>query len=237
MVQAVVFDWYGTLAQWTDGPASNYESIFSAHGHRIAPDVFDRYQVRWDGVDHAEHSTSREAYLAWTRRRLTALAQACGVPENQWSTLVDAIINLDSQGQMVTFPEAIGVLAELRQRGVPVGVCSNWGWDLDAVLESTGVAPFVDVPVTSARAGCRKPHPAIYESTLSALGVTPAETIFVGDSWEPDVLGPIKAGMTSVHICRDDTRSQPELVAGAYRVTGLDQLFQLDLFAFGSSAL
>jgi putative hydrolase of the HAD superfamily len=93
------------------------------------------------------------------------------------------------------------------------------------------VAPFVDVPVTSARAGCRKPHPAIYESILAALAVEASETIFVGDSWDPDVLGPIRAGMTSVHVCRDHTRPVPELVTGAYRVSALDQLFGLGMFA------
>jgi putative hydrolase of the HAD superfamily len=236
MVQAVVFDWFGTLAQWPDGPASNYESIFLSHGQRIDPDVFDRYHARRDGIDHAEHSTSRVAYLQWTRRRLTELAEHCGVPEGRRSALVDDIIDLDSRGPMVTFPETLEVLGELRQRGVAVGVCSNWGWDLDVALESTGVAPFVDVPVTSARAGCRKPHPAIYEIMVSALDVAPSQTVFVGDSWEPDVLGPIRAGMASVHVCRDPTRSQPELVSGAQRVSSLGQLFQLEAFAIGSEA-
>ena len=236
MVQAVVFDWFGTLAQWPDGPASNYESIFLSHGHRIDPDVFERYHARWDGIDHAEHSTSRVAYLEWTRLRLSELAEECGVPEGQRSALVDAVIDLDSQGPMVTFPETIAVLGELRRRCVAVGVCSNWGWDLDVALASTGVAPLVDVPVTSARAGCRKPHPAIYESVLAALAVEASETIFVGDSWEPDVLGPIRAGMTSVHVWRDQTRPAPELVSGAYRVSGLDQLFGLEAFALERDA-
>jgi putative hydrolase of the HAD superfamily len=236
MVHAVVFDWFGTLAEWPDRPSSNYESIFLDHGHRIDAAVFDRYHARWDGIDHAEHSTSRSGYIAWTRQRLTDLAAECGVPAAERGPLVDAIIELDYQGQMVTFPEAHAVLAELQRRGIAVAICSNWGWDLDVALASTGVAPLVDVPVTSARAGCRKPHPAIYESVLAALAVEASETIFVGDSWEPDVLGPIRAGMTSVHVWRDQTRPAPELVSGAYRVSGLDQLFGLEAFALERDA-
>jgi putative hydrolase of the HAD superfamily len=231
MVQAVVFDWFGTLAEWPDRSSSNYESIFLDHGHRVDPAVFEHYHARWDGIDHAEHSASRDAYIAWTRQRLTDLATECGVPATETGTLVDAIIELDYQGQMVTFPEAPAVLGEMQRRGIAVGVCSNWGWDLDVALASTGVAPFVDVPITSARAGWRKPHPAIYESVLAALAVEASETIFVGDSWEPDVLGPIRAGMTSVHVCRDRTRTVPELVSGAYRVGDLGQLFGLEMFA------
>ena len=149
--------------------------------------------------------------------------------------MVDDIFALDSSSPMVTFPEALAVLEELRRRNVPVGVCSNWGWDLDVALASTGVAPLVDVPITSARAGFRKPHPAIYEAILTGLDVDPSETVFVGDSWEPDVLGPIGMGMTSVHICRDLTRSWPELLPRAHRVSRLDQLFDLDLFGAGST--
>jgi putative hydrolase of the HAD superfamily len=167
---------------------------------------------------------------------LTDLATECGVPDVQRAALVDDIIELDYGSPMVTFPEALAVLEELRHQGVAIGVCSNWGWDLDVALASTGVAPLVDVPVTSARAGFRKPHPAIYESILAELDVVPGETVFVGDSWEPDVLGPVGMGMTSVHVCRDQARSWPQLVPGSHRVSGLHQLLELDLFAEGSTA-
>jgi putative hydrolase of the HAD superfamily len=63
------------------------------------------------------------------------------------------------------------VLGELRRRGLTIGVCSNWGWDLEAALRATGVDALIDVALTSARVGYRKPHGAMYESMLSALGV------------------------------------------------------------------
>jgi putative hydrolase of the HAD superfamily len=127
----------------------------------------------------------------------------------------------------VVFPEVPSVLTALRRRGMIIGVCSNWNWDLVDVLESTGVAPLVDVAVTSARAGYRKPHAAIYQSVLATLGVTAPEALFVGDSWEPDVLGPIDAGMRSVHVWRSKgTDEPPPLVPGASRMTDLRPLLE-----------
>jgi hypothetical protein len=32
VVRAVIFDWFGTLAQWPHGPSSSYTSIFESHG-------------------------------------------------------------------------------------------------------------------------------------------------------------------------------------------------------------
>jgi hypothetical protein len=63
------------------------------------------------------------------------------------------------------------------------GVCSMIS------RSTTGVAPFVDVAVTSARAGYRKPHPGICEATLGPVGLEPVDAVLVGGTWGPDVVG------------------------------------------------
>jgi putative hydrolase of the HAD superfamily len=229
VVRAVILDWFGTLAEWPHGSISSYGSVFADHGHHVDPAVFDRYHARWDGVDHSEHSTSRETYGAWSRQRLTDLATECGVADGDKDVLVDALVASDRRTAMVVYPEVPTVLTELRRRGLAIGVCSNWGWDLEAALHATGVDALIDVAVTSARVGYRKPHAAMYESILGALGVAAPEAIFVGDSWEPDVLGPIGAGMRSVHVDRarrDGGGSAPPLVTGAARVDDLRGLLR-----------
>jgi putative hydrolase of the HAD superfamily len=225
VVRAGIFDWFGTLAQWPHGSASGYTSIFRQYGHRVDPAVLDQYHARWDGVDHTEHSTNRNAYVAWSRQRLVGLGTERGVPEFERDAVVDAMIEVDLRTAMVVFPEVESVLTELRRRGLVIGVCSNWNWDLGDVLESTGVAPLVDAAVTSARVGYRKPHTAMYESVLAALGVPASEALFVGDSWHPDVLGPINTGMRSVHVWRSEgAEGPPTLVAGASRIPDLRPL-------------
>jgi putative hydrolase of the HAD superfamily len=227
VVRAVIFDWFGTLAEWSHGSASGYGSVFHEHGYPVEPAVLNEYHARWDGVDHTVHSADRASYMAWSRQRLVGLAAECGVPDAAREGLVDELIEVDLRTAMVVFPEVPSVLAELRQAGLLVGVCSNWNWDLDDVLESTGLAPLIDAAVTSARAGYRKPHGAIYQSVLAALGVTAAEALFVGDSWNPDVLGPIDAGMRSVHVWRSTGIGEPPtLVAGSCRVADLRPLLE-----------
>ena len=161
VVSAVIFDFYGTLAHWADRHASNYEAVFAAHGYRLEPAVLDEYFSRYDGVDHAEHSVSEEAYEAWVRARLRDLTTACGVDGPHVEGLVDALRASD-RGRMVAYPEAAATLTSLRRAGVAVGVCSNWGWELDDFLHEVGLLHLVDAGVTSARAGSRKPHPGIY---------------------------------------------------------------------------
>jgi putative hydrolase of the HAD superfamily len=125
---------------------------------------------------------------------------------------------------MVAYPEAAATLRSLKDCGIAIGVCSNWGWELDAYLEQVGLLGLVDSTVTSARAGSRKPHPGIYACSTDALGIDPIRVVFVGDSWEPDVRGPRRLGMTGVHVWRAEERNgqdAPALEPGDYRVAEL----------------
>ena len=223
VVSAVIFDFYGTLARFADADVSNYEAVLAVHGYEPERAILDDYFSRYNGVEHAEHSVSEEAYEAWVRVRLRDLTAACGVPDPHIDEVVDALRASD-QGPMVAYPEAAATLSTLRASGLAIGVCSNWGWELDGFLDRVGLLELVDVGVTSARAGARKPHRAIYDASLGALGVDPADVVFVGDSWEPDVRGPRGCGMTAVHVWREEERRglvAPALEPGDVRVGDL----------------
>jgi putative hydrolase of the HAD superfamily len=224
VLSAVIFDFYGTLARWADGEASDYGAVVASYGYILDPAVLDAYYHRYDGIEHAEHSVSEDAYEAWVRERLRGLTESCGVTGTEVEVVVDALRQSD-RGQMVAYPEAGATLAAVRDAGFAVGVCSNWGWELDGFLEEVGLLDYVDVGVTSARAGARKPHPSIYARSIEALGVAPGEVLFVGDSWEPDVRGPRRSGMAAVHVWRAEERAgatAPPLEPGDHRVGDLE---------------
>jgi putative hydrolase of the HAD superfamily len=231
MLRAVIFDWFGTLAHWQHDAPSNYTSVFESFGHTPPPGLIDEYHRRWDGVDHREHSVDQTTYLAWTKSRLGTLVTECGVENDLAEKVTDALLRSDAEATMELYPDALPVLRELRGRSIAIGICSNWGWDLRTYLQATGVAAFVDTAVTSARAGYRKPHSGIYQVILNQLEVPASEAIFVGDSWEPDVIGPLEFGIAAVHIHRQGSVAPPELTAGSYRITTLYELLELPILA------
>ena len=57
--------------------------------------------------------------------------------------------------------------------------------------------------VSSAWAGARKPHPRIYRYLLEQAALDPDDVLFVGDTWAPDVEGPLAAGMRPAYLERD----------------------------------
>jgi putative hydrolase of the HAD superfamily len=226
MIRAVFFDFYGTLARapsWGPGLAD----VLNRYGAVLDPDAHSCWQDEAaDGVEHAEHSLDRDRYVAWERARLGRLAQRCGVVSDE---VVEALYRAIKTYTLEAYVETPAVLADLRSRGLLLAVCSNWDWDLEGALDRCGLGDAFDVVVTSAQAGARKPHPRIYDYTLARCGAVAAEEVlFVGDTWGPDVVGPVSAGMRAVHIWReDDQRETPAPPDGAARITDLRGVLDL----------
>ena len=61
-----------------------------------------------------------------------------------------------------------------------------------------GLAERLDFSVFSSEVGTRKPHAAIFERALEALGVRPENALFVGDRLYEDVRGSGEMGMRTV---------------------------------------
>jgi len=220
--ETVIFDFYGTLI----GPAMptrTLAELLMALGVQITPEVAERWHIdTFDGVAHEEASASEETYVAWEEARWFGMLRDCEVDDERVPPLMDAIRFQVRSFRVAAFPEVADVLTILRSEGVRVGVCSNWHWDLDPYLEEAGLADLIDVAVTSARVGARKPHPLIYERTMSAMDADPETSVFVGDSWMPDVIGPLTAGMRlAVHVARNPAAEQPALPDRAARVNDL----------------
>ncbi|MDQ4134363.1 MAG: HAD family hydrolase [Actinomycetota bacterium] len=227
MTSAVLLDFYGTLARAVTW-GTPFEDVFARRGFQLDRDLWARAgeEAVFDGQEHVEHSSTREQYVAWEIERLRRRVTACGVGAADVEPLVAELYAESKTFTLEAYEEVPEVLDDLRRRQVLVAVCSNWDWDLDRALAQTGLTDLVDVVVTSAQAGARKPHPRIYRHTLDLCRVSPADAVFVGDTWGPDVEGPLAAGLRPVHVCRNGasdvaTEPPPPLIDGVRRFPDL----------------
>lgn len=72
----------------------------------------------------------------------------------------------------------------------PEGINPGTGMVIGALQFTSGVKPYI--------AG--KPYPAIFQASLKALGVDPAEALMVGDRLETDILGANQLGIPSAAV-------------------------------------
>jgi putative hydrolase of the HAD superfamily len=103
-------------------------------------------------------------------------------------------------------PVMLDALVATRRQGMKTALLSNsWGM---AGYPTERFEELFDAVVISGEVGLRKPDPAIYELTVSRLGVPAARCVFVDD--HPGHLLPAQdAGMTAVlHISPEQTLAQ-----------------------------
>lgn len=84
------------------------------------------------------------------------------------------------------YPDTGTTLRELRERGIPVAVVSNIGWDLRPVFRAHGLDELVDTYLLSFELGTQKPDPGIFRAACDRLGLAPCEVLMVGDDRTAD---------------------------------------------------
>ena len=98
------------------------------------------------------------------------------------------------------YPETVPTLARLKAAGYRLGIISNWSWHLPALLEFHGIAQYLDQIITSARIGCSKPNPAIFQAALDQMSADPAKALHIGDTWRADILGAWSLGIGALWL-------------------------------------
>ena len=100
------------------------------------------------------------------------------------------------------YDDVAPVMAELKKRGLMVGLISNSHRSLDAFREHFSLADFVSVSVSGAEHGYMKPHRSIFDRALERAGVKADEALMVGDSFRHDIEGALSAGWRAVLLKR-----------------------------------
>ena len=89
-------------------------------------------------------------------------------------------------------PEA---LARMQQQGLTLAVISNSDGTCANSLEAAGLLHYMNFVIDSAEVGVEKPDPRIFEIALARSGADPRRTLYVGDLYHADIVGPRRAGL------------------------------------------
>ena len=98
------------------------------------------------------------------------------------------------------YPDALPCLAELRARGLYVGIAGNQSHELEEWIRGQSVE--VDLVASSARWGVEKPSSEFFARIGSECGFAQGEIAYVGDRVDNDVEPARAAGMLAVHLRR-----------------------------------
>lgn len=93
--------------------------------------------------------------------------------------------------------DIILMLERIKGLGLKISLISNCTREEVAAWPSSELANFFDDRLFSYQVRAAKPNPKIYHLACERLGVSPSESIFVGDGGSNELEGAAKAGMIS----------------------------------------
>lgn len=122
-------------------------------------------------------------------------------------TVVQKRINTKRECFRHLHPQILPMLAELRARGLSVGLISNCYSEEAEIIRESELFPYFDAAMLSCEQGIQKPDEAIFKRCMERLSVRPEECLYIGDggSYELEtakMLG-MKAAQAVWYLCGD----------------------------------
>jgi HAD superfamily hydrolase (TIGR01549 family) len=200
MVRAVIFDVDFTIAR--PGPdlgPDGYRRLGERHGLVLDPARYDdaRRAALVDLERHPELDHDEEIWIRFTER----IIQGMGGAGDTYAAAHEMESAWAHAHHFELYDDALPTLAEVRRRGLRIGLLSNSARDLDEFVAHHCLD--VDAVLTSRTHGKTKPHAGIFGCMLELLEVDAADALMVGDTVEDDVEGALAAGMQAVLVDRE----------------------------------
>jgi HAD superfamily hydrolase (TIGR01549 family) len=238
-IQAVVFDWGGTLSEFADIELYDMWKLAAAHLARATGRAEDELTAQllaaelryWEGVKAAQRTGT-------LREILDAESKALGLDVTEAVVSEAAQRHLDAWTPHIRHhADAVPTLGVLRASGLKLGLLSNTHWPEafhEHFLARDGLLQLLDVRAYTSNMSHSKPHRDAFLHVLGRLNVAPEDAVMVGDRPIDDVWGAQQVGMRGVwrphsgsppleHVQPDgvirDLAELPELLARLARVS------------------
>ena len=213
MVKAVFFDFYRTLGVWGESLKPRIQRLVDRYNVKVNWTCYAAARENLDSnasdADPATHNLlERMEYIVDNYRDfLKALGVQDYLDQITWE-LLQSEHSLFAANIATLYDDVVPTLQYLRDDGFKLAVVSNWDVPLDPLAERLGIAHYFDAIVAShdERVRSAKPDAHIFNYTLAAVGVSAAEVVHIGDTYETDIVGARNAGIRPILIDRDGTQ-------------------------------
>lgn len=228
-IRAVVFDAYGTLFD-VYSISALAEKLYPGQGAALSVIWRDK-QIEYTRLislsdPHSQGSRHYQSFWDITRASLRYALARLGLVHTQAHE--DAL--MAQYAELTAFPENLGVLQALRQRGVATAILSNGSPEmLQSAVRSAGMADLLDAVLSVDSVRQFKTTPTSYQLVQDRLGFAPADVLFVSsNAW--DALGATWFGFTTLWVNRQGL--PPEAIGPAPHHTGHDLTEVLQVLQF-----
>jgi FMN phosphatase YigB (HAD superfamily) len=212
-VDAVIFDWGGTLTPWHGVEHAAAWQAYADVLYPADPVLAAEVAAGLLAADNARWIAARDRHVAFRTEQVLADA---GVP---WHQAAIEAYRRFWDPHTYTDPDAGPLLAALRLRGLRVGVLSSTAWPgewHEEILRRDGVLDALHGAVWSSALEWTKPHAKAFGAAMDAVGVDdPTRCVYVGDRLYDDVYGASMIGMRTIFVPHSEIPDDEQLAVEA----------------------
>jgi putative hydrolase of the HAD superfamily len=221
-IRAVFFDAVGTLLHPEPSAADAYAAVGARFGSRLSRAVvikrFGAAFQRQEELDRAPgHRTNEEREVLRWRSIVAEVVDDVADVDGCFRELYDHFARPDAWR---VDPDAAATLRALAERGLALGVCSNFDHRLRGLVQARPELAGVSRLVVSSEVGWKKPAAGFFAEVVRAAELRPEQILMVGDDEENDFAGARAAGLDALLF--DSKRTSA--VAPEWRIARLSDL-------------
>jgi HAD superfamily hydrolase (TIGR01549 family) len=211
MVQAILFDFWGTLVEngIYPSPVRQVKRIMNLH-----KTPFPEFIV-----------TFEQAFMTQKYPDLyKAFEDVCKAFKiNVDQRMLDDLVGMWNKNKLLAkpYPDVRDVLTDLRKEFKLALISNTDCFSVESVMEKYDLTRLFDATFLSYEQGILKSDPALFKKALKTLDAKKGDTIMVGDSLESDIKGAQEAGIRAILIDRKNRREFPD------KIQSLSELPQL----------
>ncbi len=203
-LSTIIFDLDGTLCQYGLSTAQTLAATLERTG--LPPDALgdlDAAAARYIELWHEEEKV--RSPRPFRERIWTRLLAENGIDEEGLARILGETYIGIRLPTIRLDPAALPLLTALRPR-YRLGLLTNGPGEMQwPKIERLALAPYFDEILVAGDVGIYKPEPEVFEIILSRLDAAPSRALYVGDSYQMDVVGAKRAGLFSVWLRREES--------------------------------
>jgi putative hydrolase of the HAD superfamily len=222
-LSAVIFDLDGTLCDYNMSVAEAMTAALSLV-HRSDDLIGDpeqaasRYYALWFEMEADHASTESLRDRIWVR-----LLSENGVDDRTLAQSLSRIYADLRANSLSLVDGARPLLADLGKR-YTLGLLTNGPSDLQwQKIDALGIRSSFGHILVSGDSGVHKPDRRVFATMLRYVRVAPEKAVYVGNSYQTDIIGAHDAGMWSVWVTADGEKD-PEATAADMMIAQLSEL-------------
>ncbi len=225
---AVFFDAGQTLLAPYPSVGARYSEVAARYGLHVPPEemdlVFKELYRTWAEESPVRALITDQLERTWWKTLVKRVFDRFGKVE-EFHSCFDEVFDVFAHAYAwQLFPEVNGVLAECTRRGVCLGIVSNWDSRLLSVCREMNLTHWFHFILYSTQVGIAKPDPDIFKCAVSRSGISATDTLYIGDSWNDDVVGARAAGLDVVWLRREGNLTPVSNVATADSLAAILEL-------------